>query len=98
MALALYVPPAWPGVGRGTFRAVEGCQRVTEPSLSPLLYKLETSRPRAGEYRCGGPNVRTEKIPDQINFLFPLIKRKKATPKRSGFFHLFSAKKYLETR
>ena len=25
-------------------------------------------------------------------------KRKKATPKRSGFSHLFSAKKYLETR
>lgn len=28
------------GVGSGTFRAVEGCQRVTEPSLSPLLNKI----------------------------------------------------------
>ena len=26
-------------VGLGTFRAVEGCQRVREPNLSPLLYK-----------------------------------------------------------
>ncbi len=28
------------GVGIGTFRAVEGCQRVREPSLSPLLNKI----------------------------------------------------------
>jgi hypothetical protein len=53
MALRLYFPGqlSWHRVGSGTFRAVDGCQRVVEPSLSPLLYKkLKTSPPRAGEY------------------------------------------------
>ena len=44
----------------------------------------------------------TSAIPLSLNFqddkLFLPTKRKKATPKRSGFSHLFSAKKYLETR
>ena len=46
-----FICPAsrWPGVGSGTFRAVEGCQRVREPSLSPLLYKKVFNCPTA----CG---------------------------------------------
>jgi hypothetical protein len=50
-----FICPAsrWPGVGSGTFRAVEGCQRVREPSLSPLLYKkYSTTPPHAGKYHC----------------------------------------------
>lgn len=34
-------------VGIGTFRAVEGCQWVREPILSPLLYKSYENFPAA---------------------------------------------------
>jgi len=41
MVLDLYLPPAKSGwAGIGTFRLTEGCQWVTEPVLSPLLYKI----------------------------------------------------------
>ena len=48
MALELYAPSAKAGrAGIGTFRAVEGCQRVREPVLSPLLYKSYENCPAA---------------------------------------------------
>jgi hypothetical protein len=35
----LYSPGSFSGTGIGTFSNSEGCQRVIEPDLSPLLYK-----------------------------------------------------------
>ena len=60
MALESSAPPRpGPGwVGIGTFRIIEGCQRVREPILSPLLYKTGTLLTVSEEYRVGGPKVR----------------------------------------
>jgi hypothetical protein len=38
--LLIYIPlRPFAGTGIGTFSTLEGCQRVIEPDLSPLLYK-----------------------------------------------------------
>jgi len=39
MVVNLYPPVLFAGTGIGTFSKFEGCQRVVEPDLSPLLYK-----------------------------------------------------------
>ncbi len=39
MVVNLYSPVLFAGTGIGTFSTPEGCQRVIEPDLSPLLYK-----------------------------------------------------------
>ncbi|MDR6943387.1 hypothetical protein J2W55_003240 [Mucilaginibacter pocheonensis] len=39
MVINLYSPGLFSGTGIGTFSNSEGCQRVIEPDLSPLLYK-----------------------------------------------------------
>jgi len=39
MVVNLYPPVLFAGTGIGTFSNFEGCQRVIEPDLSPLLYK-----------------------------------------------------------
>jgi len=56
MVLNLYFPPANYRSGRNWHlsRKVDGCQWVTEPVLSPLLYKSFKKRPTvSGEYRVG---------------------------------------------
>jgi hypothetical protein len=49
--LLIYIPRRpFTGPGFGTFSTLEGCQRVIEPDLSPLLYK---SKPFLGELIFG---------------------------------------------
>jgi hypothetical protein len=99
------VPAATPGRGRNWHLSTsEGCQRVTEPNLSPLLYKTEkTAPPAAGEYLCWRRQRYTQFAPVQLGQPKCLAgrqnKQKRGLPpiKRppqiwSGFSHLFSAK------
>jgi hypothetical protein len=95
---------ATPGRGRNWHLSKsEGCQRVTEPNLSPLLYKTEINYPAGcGEYQgLVLAKIYTKRTYATRCFGGPktgAIGNKKAAPNLERLFSPFFCKKYLETR
>ena len=106
MGTRFIAPRAARGGGRGRnwhLSAGEGCQRVREPNLSPLLYKTELTAPPAAEEYQGlvlakiytKPTCATERCQ---RFKPDCLGNKKAAPRLERLFSPFFCKKYLETR
>jgi hypothetical protein len=90
--LLIYIPRRpFAGPGFGTFSTLEGCQRVIEPDLSPLLYKSTSARGRKLILVLLPNNVANIvhiKANLQIKFLFFSVKLK---AERSKLYFVYMA-------
>jgi hypothetical protein len=93
--LLIYIPRRpFAGPGFGTFSTLEGCQRVIEPDLSPLLYKSTSAGWRKLILVLLPNNVANIvhiQVNLQIKFLFFSRKHKAESLKRLYSYFLLSA-------